>query len=125
MADSFLKEKEKPVMCLMEAFGQMFYTGIYKRRNNSVENILEPVSLSLNELEACIDQPMLCVGDVYDKKKHLFSKKVRSLLKSVGSHSISPENFSHTVLSEWSPDQLQSWSQVEPCYLRIPGVVQP
>lgn len=123
MVDPYLKDKEEPVVCLMEAFGQMFYMGIYKRSKNGVENIISPLAVYINELEKYITQPMLCVGDVYSKKYNLFPKKIRNYLNPVEDYFISPESFSRTILSEWSLDRLQSWHEVKPCYLRIPGLV--
>ncbi len=124
MSHSYLKKQDKPVLCLMEAFGEKFYLAIYQKINQKVQTLLKPVALSKNQIENYIQQPMLCIGDVYEKKKFLFSKKTQEFLQFHQSKEISSLEFSSTVLAEWKEEDLQNWSEVEPLYLRVPGVLK-
>ena len=122
MAEPFLKENAEPVLCLTEAFGQMFYTAVYQKQKNRVITVKAPQAVSLSQL--MVTQPVHCVGNVYSSKKHLFSKNLRDFLKPVSEGEVTAEDFSCTVLADGSEDQLKPWPEIEPLYLRTPGVIQ-
>lgn len=120
MAEPYL---QKPVLCMMEAFGQMFYTSIYRRKNDHVETVLSPSVLSFAQLEEKITEPITAVGDVFEKYE--FSKSlIKNFLTSTHESYISPDIFSQVVFQEWNKEKLQDWSEIEPCYLRVPGVIR-
>ncbi|MDE0151559.1 MAG: tRNA (adenosine(37)-N6)-threonylcarbamoyltransferase complex dimerization subunit type 1 TsaB [Bdellovibrionales bacterium] len=114
---------ENSVLCIMEAFGQMFYTSIYRKKNNDVETLLKPSVWSMQQLEEKIKEPVTAVGDVFDK--YDFSKSaIKDLLKPIKECQISPYLFAQVVLKEWDEKKLQAWHEIEPCYLRVPGVIK-
>ena len=120
IAEPYLKDS---VLCIMEAFGQMFYTALYQKRKRRVKTLLSPSVLSFNELEDRVREPVTAVGDVFDK--YDFSKSpMKEFLKPVHQYHISPDVFSQVVCQEWDKEKLRSWRDVEPCYLRVPGVVK-
>lgn len=111
------------VLCIMEAFGQMFYTAIYQKRNNRVETLLDPCVLSLAQLEEKVKEPLTAVGDVF--KKYDFSKSsMHSFLRPVSEYLIFSSVFAQVVLQEWDKNKLRPWHEIEPCYLRVPGVIK-
>ena len=120
MAESYLEDS---VLCIMEAFGQMFYTAIYQKRSNHVETLLEPSVLSLNQLEEKIKEPITAVGDVFEKY-NFSDSPIKKFLKPINNYNISPAGFSQMVLQEWNEEKLQTWKDIEPCYLRVPGVIK-
>ena len=121
MAEPLLQEGEKPVLCLTDAFGNMFYAGIYQKIKTVVQVLLQPSALTLESLESQITEPVFCVGNAYKRKCHLFSKPFKKNLETMENMEVSPESFSKTVLSEWKEDHLKSWTEAEPLYLRTPG----
>lgn len=123
-AEDSLEKTQKPVICLMEAFGEKFYVAAYQRINQKVKTLLEPVSFSKQQVEEWIQQAVVCVGDVYEKKKSLFSKKTQSLIESKKYQNINSKDFSSVVCREWKKENLQNWSTLEPLYLRVPGVLK-
>ena len=111
------------VLCIMEAFGQMFYTAVYRKKGGCVETVLSPCVLSLAQLEEKVKEPLTAVGDVFDK--YDFSKSsMHSFLQPVGECLIFSSVFAQVVLQEWNKNKLQSWYEIEPCYLRVPGVIK-
>ena len=122
LCEPYLNKTQKPVLCLMEAFGNKFYVAVYQKVQDKVKTLLEPVSFSKDQLEKGIDQPVLCVGDVYKKKKHLFSEKTQSLIEYQSDLSIQPETFSKVVQDEYNKQNLKQWFELEPLYLRVPEV---
>ena len=120
IAEPYLKHS---VLCITEAFGQMFYTAIYRKRNNHLETVLAPCVLSLSQLEKKIKEPITAVGDVFEK--YDFSKSsLKQFLKPVSECHISSSLFAEVVLQEWNKEKLQPWHTIEPCYLRVPGVIK-
>ena len=115
MAEPYLKDS---VLCVMEAFGQMFYTALYQKRNGQVQALLNPSVLSLTELEDKVKEPLIAVGDVFDKYDFSDSP-MKKFLKPVKQYHISSDVFSQVVCQEWSKEKLQSWQDIEPCYLRV------
>jgi len=119
MAEPYL---ENPVLCIMEAFGQMFYTAVYRKRNDHVEET-GPSVLSFSQLEERIKEPVTAIGDVFDKYD-FSNSRLKNLLKPIKKHQISPSLFAQVVLQEWDVKKLQTWHEMEPCYLRVPGVIK-
>ena len=123
IAEPYLKDQ--PVLCLMEAFGQMFYAGGYKKKADKIKVLIPPQALTLKDLQEKITQPFLCAGDVYEDKQNLFPKKIKNYLQLIkNSKTISSKSFSQVVLSELKMKALQSWEKVEPIYLRTQGLIK-
>ena len=120
MAEPYL---ENPVLCIMEAFGQMFYTAVYRKRKDHIETVSGPSVQSLSQLEDTIKEPITAIGDVFNK--YDFSNStIKNLLKPIKEYQISPSLFAQVVLKEWDKKKLQIWHEIEPCYLRVPGVIK-
>ncbi len=120
IVEPYLKDS---VLCIMEAFGQMFYTALYQKKRGRVKTLLHPSVLSFSELEDQVKEPVTAVGDVFDK--YDFSKSLmKEFLKPVRQYCISPDAFSQVVYQEWGREKLRSWRDIEPCYLRVPGVIK-
>ena len=124
MAQPYLEKQDKPVLCLMEAFGGRFYTAIYQKTEQTVQTLSSPSALSKEQIENCVQQNVLCVGDVYEKKRNLFSQKLQQQIQMCSHSLITPSIFSAMVLSEWKKEDLQNWESVEPLYLRVPGILR-
>ena len=122
IAQPYLEKQNKPVLCLMEAFGGQCYTAIYQKTDSTVQTLLQPSALSKEQIEHYVQQDMLCVGDVYEKKQNLFSPKFQEKIQSYSM--ITPSIFSKMVLSEWKKEDLENWEKLEPLYLRVPGVLR-
>lgn len=120
----YLKNKGIPVLCLLEAFGNMFYVAAYRKVNDKIQTLIKPSSMYLKDLEQKIKQPFLCVGDVYKEKSHLFSFSTQSFLTEKSFPFIYSQDFSRFVLSKWNSEKLKSWKEIEPLYLRIPGFIK-
>ncbi len=120
IAEPYLKDF---ILCVMEAFGQMFYTAIYQKRDGCVKVLFNPSVLSLAELEDKIKEPITAVGDVFDKYDFSGSP-IKKFLKPINQYHISPDVFSQVVFQEWTKEKLRSWQDIEPCYLRVPGVIK-
>lgn len=121
MAQSFLETQEKPVLCLIDAFGKKFYSAVYQRFNNQIQTLLNPSALTADQVDSYVQQDMLCIGDVYEEKQFLFSEKTRRCLHFVKNKEINSADFSSAVLMERQYKFLQDWRRVEPLYLREPG----
>ena len=124
MAQPYLEKQNKPVLCLMEAFGDRFYTAVYQQSENTIQTLVEPSALSKEQVEHQVQQDLLCVGDVYERKKNLFSQKFQEQVQESFTGLITPSIFSAMVGAEWKKESLQHWQEVEPLYLRVPGVLR-
>ena len=120
IAEPYLKSS---VLCVMEAFGQMFYTSVYQKKNNRVETVLGPSVLSLAQLEEKVKEPITATGDVFEKYD-FSNSSIKQFLKPIKGCHISPLFFAQAVLQEWNKEKLQHWYEIEPCYLRVPGVIK-
>ena len=121
MAQPYMEKQDKPVLCLIEAFGKKFYSAVYQKSDHQVQTLLQPSALTSEQIDSYVQQEMLCVGDVYKKKKFLFSEKTHQNLLYCDSKEINSADFSSTVLMEWKQKELTDWKQIEPLYLREPG----
>ena len=121
MSEGILHQNKNPVICILEAFGQMYYTSIYQNKNNQVMTLLPPQAVSLQKLEEHISSSMIGIGDIFHKKE--FSQTLFQNLSIKKSIPITPELFSQYVEKNWNKKHLQSWKEVEPCYLRLPTVI--
>ena len=120
IAEPYLKDS---VLCIMTAFGQMFYTAVYEKREGHAAAVLGPSVFSLAELEDKIKEPVTAVGDVFDN--YDFSKSpIKKFLKAVHPCSFSSQAFSQVVCQEQHKEKMKSWQEIEPCYLRVPGVIR-
>ena len=125
LAQPYFQKTQKPVLCLMEAFGEKFYAAVYKKTSNQkIQTLLNPISFSVKQVEERVQQPVLCVGDVYEKKQSLFSKTFQNFVEPQTYQRITSKAFSSVVCSEWKKEDLQNWSDLEPLYLRVPGVLK-
>ena len=124
MAQPYLEKQNQSVLCLMEAFGDRFYTAVYQKSKNTIQTLVEPSAFSKEQVEEQVQQDVLCVGDVYEKKKNLFSKKFQEQVQQSFMSLINPSIFSAMVRAEWKRESLQNWQDVEPLYLRVPGVLR-
>lgn len=123
LVEPYLNQKEA-VLSIIQAYGNQFYVGGYKKQNDNVQCIIPPQSIFLDELEKKIQQPFICIGDVYQKNEDISSSHLKQFLNVVPFQPINKDGFCSTVLSEWDSSQCQNWEEVEPTYLRTPGVVQ-
>ena len=121
MSEKWLQENDCPVVCILEAFGQMYYTSIYQKINQEIKTILPPQALTLKQLEKHISQEMVGIGDVFEKE--CFSKPPFKNLKVKKFTAISPQIFSQYIKSYWNKSDLKNWKEIEPCYLRLPAVI--
>ena len=121
IAENQLCQQKEPVVSILEAFGQMYYVGIYQKINSQITTLLSPQALSLEQLRQHISHPMVGVGDIFHKTE--FSQSPLKSLKLRESILITPQLFSRYIKTYWDKTNLKSWKEVEPCYLRLPTVI--
>ena len=119
MSEEYLQENSEPVLCILEAFGKMYYTSIYQKINQEVKTILPPQALTLKQLQKHVLNPMIGIGDVFEKKDFLESPFKNLKVKKF--KTISSQLFSQYVKSNKA--HLKSWEEIKPCYLRLPAVI--
>ena len=121
--------KQSTIACLMQAFGDQFFLGCYQKFKNKIHPLIKPCALSLKELEQEIEkkklEPTLCISDIYKEENlHHFPKPIQKILKPVKNSKITALDFSHVILSDYKKENLKNWKEVEPLYLRTPGVLK-
>ena len=122
MAQPYLEKQNKPVLCLMTAFGGQFYTAVYQKTGSAVQTLLQPSAFSKEQIDPYVQQDILCIGDVCENNQNLFSQKFQAKIQPYSM--ITSSVFSKMVLSEWKKEDLEKWEKVEPLYLRVPGVLK-
>ncbi len=121
MVENHLHHYKCPIISILEAFGQMYYTGIYQKTNQGIITLLPPQALPLKQLQKYISNPMVGVGDIFNKSD--FSGTFFQNLKLKKPIPITPKLFSQYIRSHWNEKNLQNWQTIEPCYLRLPSVI--
>ena len=124
MAEPYLKEK--PVVSMIEAFGQMLYIAGYERDKSEVKTLIQPKAVHRRELKKELPKHpfFLCMTEPLN----IAPPPVLANEKTERAE-ISPEIFSQVVLEKKEKLDLSSphflhWEQLEPLYLRAPGIVQ-
>ncbi|MCB0415359.1 MAG: tRNA (adenosine(37)-N6)-threonylcarbamoyltransferase complex dimerization subunit type 1 TsaB, partial [Bdellovibrionales bacterium] len=113
-----------PVVILMNAHKNQNYVAQYSVYNQRLETLLEPRSLTHDEVEKIIQQPHLCLGDGFDFYKDDFSAALRKNLLRKKEFSDYPscltvfENFKTLGLDQLNNLDKNSWKTNKPLYIR-------
>ena len=118
-----------PVLCVREAFGNMVYVGAWEKLKNAAKVLIPPRAVFLNNFEEQIRQlrvkikkDFICAVDADDKKTASLIKN--GSLQQVKRFSIFSESFSSVILDGNVHSGLKPWFEVEPLYLRSPGLLK-
>ena len=125
MAEPYLKDNT--VVSIMEAFGQMLYMAAYVRGEGEVKTRISPKAVHKEELQKHLptDNFFLCAMEPLK----MLSSPILAHDKTEEAE-ISPESFSKVVLEKKenletvSEAHFLHWEQLEPLYLRGPGIIQ-
>jgi tRNA threonylcarbamoyladenosine biosynthesis protein TsaB len=106
-----------PVLTIANAHKNMVYAAAFKNRGLKWEIILEPQALSLEQLEAKITEPHICVGDGFTVYESLFSEDLRKKLIRRSELSDYPKVEVLAIIA--SRENPVDWTKVEPLYIRL------
>ena len=117
-----------PVLCVREAFGNMFYAGGWQKRKDTIETLISPRAFFFNDLEEETRKFRIKIKKDFIRVVDEVSGKIPFLFKNQLARAecflISPESFSSMILRGGIQSQFKPWFEVEPCYLRSPGILK-
>lgn len=120
LAEAGFTQDEYPVLAMVNAFKNRVYVSSYHFKGTNWEQVLQPQSLEIRELEAELNWPHLCLGDGY----HAYLNSISPGLKAKLNRSeMIPDFPQATILGEMAVrDYGQKapilWNELVPLYIR-------
>lgn len=119
LAASQIKQ-EKPILVLLNAFKNSLYMAVYQNKNSQLQQLIPPSVVLPQNLDKIISQQCVCVGDGYQVYQSFWSEEFKKKIDV--KNNIFPEiKYIPSLLKrEFKTDDLISWDNLKPVYLRTP-----
>lgn len=117
---SQVQRKDKPVLCIINAYKNMVYTGIFQPTELEAAPILPPTVFSVRDLASHIHEDMLVIGDGYLDYAPYFSQDLQKKLERPVDPMDFPQAKTLGLLAEARAknDQTLDWNSFTPLYIR-------
>lgn len=113
-------ESGKPIICLINAYKNMSYYGVYEYHMDSPKVLMEPSAIPMKDIKSLLTRPMLCVGDGYLTYEKFLPDSIKSLLLRPENPLDLPNAESLGLLAQKSFEEGRTldWKSLKPLYIR-------
>ena len=112
------RSTDLPIVCLVNAFKNQVYTAVYDPQ--TLKPLLNPCSLTLEQLAEHIKSPHLCLGDGYDIYQNFFTSDLKENLVRSLEYNDFPQAETIACLAAHNMDTGLDldWKLLNPLYIR-------